>query len=70
MELVIHRDKLESSTEREKKEMEEGVEQKGDKCLEEKENQDRWKKRCVGMLKTKRIGWVKRWKTPQKKKKE
>lgn len=38
MELVIHRDKLESSTEREREKErgkgKEGVEQKGEKCLE------------------------------------
>jgi len=36
----MHRDKLESSTERERKE---GAEQKGEECLQEKENQVRSK---------------------------
>lgn len=85
MELVIHRDKLESSTERERerkrkrgKTRKEGVEQEGEECLEEgkkgkpREAKSRRKMWCGNVKSKKRSNEskVKRWETPQKKEKE
>ena len=57
MELVIHRDKLESSTESQREKKKEGKERSAEKCFKEsmKENQGKVYAGNVGMLKGKRI---------------